>query len=125
MGYGDLGKVYRGGDAIVRQGDTGSCMYVIQDGEVEVSQSYNGDSVRLAVLGQGEFFGEISLFRNEKRSATVRALGDVRVMTVDKKTFMSRIQEDVTLAFQIVQSMADRINKANNETRGHEMRTLG
>ena len=115
MGNGDLGKVYRDGDTIVREGDPGNSMYVIQDGKVEVVRSLNGKAVRLAVLGQGDFFGEISLFRNEKRSATVRAMGDVRVITVERRIFLRRLNEDVTLAFQIFQTMASRIKEMNSE----------
>lgn len=115
MGTGDLGKMYRNGDSIVRQGDAGSSMYVIQDGEVEVVRSHNGKTVRLAVLGQGDIFGELSLFGNDKRSATVRALGDARIITVDKKIFLRRIQEDLTLAFRVFQTMAARLNTMSAE----------
>ena len=115
MKKGVLGKEYKDGDVIVRQGDAGSCMYVIQDGEVEVIRSHNGSTVRLAVLGPGEFFGEISLFGKEERSATVRALGDARIITVDRKIFLRRIQEDISLAFRVVQTMATRINNMNAE----------
>jgi CRP-like cAMP-binding protein len=115
MHEGLLGKAYKGGDVIVKQGDISNCMYVIQDGEVEVVQVQNGNIVRLAVLGRGDFFGEMSLFEKEERTATVRALGDVRIITVDKKTFMRRIQEDPTLAFRIFQTMAARIKKLNKE----------
>jgi CRP-like cAMP-binding protein len=90
-------------------------MYVIQDGEVEVVRSHNGNTVRLAVLGRGDFFGEISLFGNEERSATVRALGNTRIITVDKRTLLRRIQEDLTLAFRIFQTMAARIKEMNTE----------
>jgi CRP/FNR family cyclic AMP-dependent transcriptional regulator len=83
MSNGDLGKVYRDRETIICQGDVGSSMYVIQEGEVEVVRLHDGKAVRLAVLGQGDIFGELSLFGNDKRSATVRALGDVRVITVD------------------------------------------
>lgn len=110
-----LGRTYKGGDIIVRQGEIGECMYVIQDGEVEVVQVQNDNIVRLAVLGRGDFFGEMSLFEKEERSATVRALGDVCIITVDKKTFMRRIQEDPTLAFRICQTMATRVKKLNDE----------
>jgi CRP/FNR family cyclic AMP-dependent transcriptional regulator len=115
MGNGDLGKWYRDGDTIIRQGDAGSSMYVIQDGEVEVIRSHNGNTVRLAVLRQGDIFGESSLFGNDKRSATVRALGDARVITVDKKIFLRRLQEDLTLAFKVFQTMADRLNTMSAE----------
>ena len=115
MGNGELGKVYRNGDTIFRQGDAVSSMYVIQDGEVEVVRSHNGNTVRLAVLGQGDIFGESSLFSNDKRSETVRALGDARIITVDKKIFLRRIQEDLTLAFRVFQTMAARLNSMNAE----------
>jgi len=118
MEKGGLGKMYKDGDVISRQGDAGGCMYVIQDGEVEVIRSHNGSTVRLAVLGQEEFFGEISLFGKEKRSATVRALGDARILTVDKKIFLRRIQEDITLAFRVIQTMATRVNNMNAELVG-------
>lgn len=115
MGNGNLGKLYRDGDTIFRQGDAGSSMYVIQDGEVEVIRSHNGNTVRLAVLRQGDIFGESSLFGNDKRSATVRALGDARIITVDKKIFLRRLQEDLTLAFRVFQTMADRLNTMSAE----------
>ena len=115
MSCGALGKVYESGETIVYQGDEGSCMYVIQDGEVEVVRSHNGSTVRLAVLGPGDIFGELSLFGNGKRSATVRAMGDVRIVTVDKNILLRRIQEDLTLAFRIFQTMASRLNQMNAE----------
>jgi CRP/FNR family cyclic AMP-dependent transcriptional regulator len=115
MSSGALGREYKGGDVIVHQGEVGDCMYVIQEGEVEVVRVDNGSIIRLAVLGRGDFFGEMSVFEKEVRSATVRALDRVRVITVDNKTFMRRIQEDPTLAFRIFQTMASRIKQLNEE----------
>ena len=90
-------------------------MYVIQAGQAEVLQEKDGKEVRLAVLGEEDVFGEMALFEREVRSATVRALGDVRVLTVDKKTFLRRIQEDPSLAFRILQKMSHRIRQSNTE----------
>jgi hypothetical protein len=118
MSNGALGKVYRNGEIIVRQGDAGSCMFVIQDGEVEVVRSNDGNAIRLAVLGKGDLFGEMSLLGNERRSATVLAMGEVRVMTIDKKVFLQRLQEDLTLAFRVFQTMAARIGEMNSELVG-------
>jgi CRP/FNR family cyclic AMP-dependent transcriptional regulator len=115
MSSGALGREYKGGDVIVHQGEVGDCMYVIQEGEVEVVRVDKGSIIRLAVLGRGDFFGEMSVFEKEVRSATVRALDRVRVITVDKKTFMRRIQKDPTLAFRIFQTMASRIKQLNEE----------
>ena len=114
MAKGELGRQYGDGEAIVRQGESGDCLYVVQNGKVEVVQEHAGQEVRLAVLKESDFFGEGSLFDREKRSATVRALGKVRVLTVDKKTLLRRIQEDPTLAYRIIETMSHRIRKLDS-----------
>ncbi|HZW35901.1 MAG: cyclic nucleotide-binding domain-containing protein, partial [Deltaproteobacteria bacterium] len=118
MAFGDtgsLGKVYLAGEVIVRQGEVGDCMFVIQSGKVEVIQESQGKEVRLAELGEGDFFGEMALFEKDVRSATVRPLGEVRLLTVDKKMFLRKIHEDPSLAFRIMQKMSHRIRELNNE----------
>jgi CRP-like cAMP-binding protein len=115
MVTGGLGKVYGDGEEIVRQGETGDCMYVIQTGQAEAIQGKEGKAVRLAVLGEGDIFGEMALFERMPRSATVRAMGDVRVLTIDKKTFLRRVHEDPSLAFRILQKMSWRIRELDNE----------
>jgi CRP/FNR family transcriptional regulator, cyclic AMP receptor protein len=115
METGVLGKLYHDGEAIVRQGEIGDCMYVVQAGQVEVFQEKEDREVRLAVLNEGDFFGEMAIFEREARSATVRAIGEVRVLTVEKKNFLRRIQEDPSLAYHIVQTMSHRIRELNAE----------
>jgi CRP-like cAMP-binding protein len=110
-----LGKVYQDGQDLIHQGEVGDCMYVIQKGQVEVLAEKDGGEVQLAVLGEGEIFGEMAVFEREVRSATVRALGEVRALTVDKKNFLRRIQEDPSLAFRLMQTMSRRIRELNNE----------
>lgn len=110
-----LGKVYRDGEVIVRQGELGECMYVVQSGEVEVVTQREGMEVPLRRLGRGEVFGEMSLLDREVRSATVRAVGEARLLTVDKATFFGRVHEDPTLALHIVRSMARRIRELSEE----------
>ncbi|MBI3059709.1 MAG: cyclic nucleotide-binding domain-containing protein, partial [Deltaproteobacteria bacterium] len=61
MEAGDLGRVYKDGEVIVRQGEAGDCMYVIQAGKAEVLQEQNGRNMRLAVLEEKDFFGEMAL----------------------------------------------------------------
>jgi CRP-like cAMP-binding protein len=115
METGALGKTYQDGEIIIRQGDDGSCMFVIQEGEVEVLRESGDREIRLAVLKSGDFFGEMSIFEREVRAATVKAVGQVRVLTVDKKGFLRRIHEDPSLAFRLVQTMSKRIRDLNAE----------
>jgi CRP-like cAMP-binding protein len=110
-----LGKLYGDGQTIVRQGDTGDCMYVVQEGEVEVLREDNGESVRLAILEAGDFFGEMALFDHDVRSATVRAMGEARVLTVDRRTLLRRFQEDPSLALRIVDGLIHRVRELDAE----------
>jgi CRP-like cAMP-binding protein len=111
MDTGALGKIYQDGEVIIRQGDVGECMYVIQDGRVEVVIEENGNEVVLAERGEGDFFGEMAIFDRDVRSATIRAKGEVRALTVDKKNFLRRIHKDPSLAFRIVETMSLRIRE--------------
>jgi CRP/FNR family transcriptional regulator len=113
-----LGKTYKDGEIIISRGDEGDCMYVVQQGQVEVFVEKDGGEVRLAVRGEGEFFGEMAIFEREVRSASVRALGEARVLTVDKKNLMRRIHEDPSMAFRLIQAMSNRIRKLSEEVAG-------
>jgi len=115
MSSAGMGKTYADGAIIVRQGESGDCMYAIQSGQLEVLRRGKDGEVRVAVLEKGEIFGEMAIFEREVRSATVRALGDARVLTVDKKTFLRRVQEDPSLAFNLVQMMSRRIRRLSDE----------
>lgn len=115
MDTGALGKVYKDGEIIIRQGDVGECMFVIQEGKVEILLEKEDQEVPLAVKGEGDFIGEMAIFDRDVRSATVRALGMVRVLTVDKKNFLRRIHQDPSLAFRIVETMSQRIRALNEE----------
>ena len=106
-----LGRVYADGEAVVRQGEDGSCMYVIQSGRAEVVKEEAGRAVALGVLEEGDVFGEMAIFDREVRSATVRALGEARILTVDRKTFLRRVHEDPSLAFNILQAMSKRVRR--------------
>lgn len=115
MSAGALGRVYRDGETIVRQGEMGDCMFVIQEGSVEVLREEGGRTYRLTELGPGEFFGEMALCEKEPRSATVRAVGEVRALTVDRRTFLRRVQEDPSLAFRVLKAMSARVRSLDVE----------
>ena len=112
---GALGRVYNDGEVIIRQGEAGECMYVAQEGEVEVYTEQDGEEVSLAIRKAGELIGEMAIFEREVRSASVRARGEARVLTLDKKNFLRRINEDPSLAFRIVQAMSGRIRELSKE----------
>ena len=115
MDRGALGKDFHDGEIIVRQGDVGDSMFVIQQGQIEVLKETDGEQTRLRVAKEGEFMGEMAIFEREKRSATLRAMGEVRILTIDKKNFLRRVHEDPSLAFRIAQTMSSRIRELSDE----------
>jgi len=115
MGRSGLGKVYRDGEMIIRQGEVGHEMYVIPDGEVDILLEHEGEQRFLRKARAGEFFGEMAIFDRDVRSATVRASGDVRVLTVDESTLLRRINEDPSLAFQLIKNLSNRIRELSSE----------
>ncbi len=115
MGLSTLGRTYQDTEIIIKQGDQGDCMYVIQEGLVEIIRETDRGEVLLALRGEGEFFGEMAIFEREVRSATVRAIGEAHVLTIDKMNLLRRIHEDPSLAFQLVQTMSARIRALSVE----------
>ena len=111
MNMSALGKVYQHGETIVQQGEIGDCMYVIQDGQVEVVSDAGDREIQLAILSKNEFFGEMAIFEHEIRSATVRALGPARILTVDHQNFLRRIHEDPSLAYRLMEVMSNRVRR--------------
>jgi CRP-like cAMP-binding protein len=122
---GALGKVYVDGENIIRQGETGDSMYVVQGGRVEVLQeSEKAGAQHLAFLNAGDFFGEMSVFEKEVRSATVRAAGEARVLKIDKRALLTRIREDPLLAMNLLKTMSHRIRRLNEEISRHRKTNL-
>lgn len=81
--FGVRHELYEPGQDIVREGDVGQRLYVISEGEVEVVRDgADGGEERLATLGPGQHFGEVAVFNDRRRTATVRARSRVRVLSL-------------------------------------------
>jgi CRP-like cAMP-binding protein len=115
MSTGTLGRVYEDGELLLRQGDVGDAMYVIQEGEVEILVERDGRETVVGVAHAGDMLGEMAIFLHERRSATVRAKGRARALTVDKKNFLRRINEDPSIAFRLVETMSRRVRDLSKE----------
>ncbi len=115
MKDGELGKTYSDGEIICKEGDKAETMYVVQSGKVEITKKTGSGEMIIAVLEKGEILGEMALFGKMPRSATARASGDTRVITVDKKKLFQTISRDPTLVFKILDSMSHRIKKLTED----------
>lgn len=110
-----LGRPYRDGEIVINKGDEGNCLFVVQQGKVDIFDHKGSDEIKIAELGAGEFFGEMGLFEKDVRSCTVRASGNAKILTIDKKNFYKTIQKDPTLAYRLLQKMSSRLRELNKK----------
>jgi cytochrome P450/CRP-like cAMP-binding protein len=90
------------GDVIIRQGERADRFYMLTDGEVEVVVGADGPAPRVvARLGRGEYFGEIGLLQNIRRTATVRAALPVTALALDRETFLEIVADNDLTAAEI------------------------
>jgi alkyl hydroperoxide reductase subunit AhpC len=87
-------RSYAAGETIVAEGDEADRFYVIAAGEVAVTRrSPEGQLIELAVLGPGQFFGEVGLLAETRRTATVRAAGDVELLALSWREFKETLEQ--------------------------------
>jgi hypothetical protein len=84
---------YHDGEVIVAEGDTAERFYVIARGEVAVTRrTPEGDEIELTTLGPGQFFGEVGMLAETRRTATVRAIGDVELLALSWQEFQQTLE---------------------------------
>jgi CRP/FNR family cyclic AMP-dependent transcriptional regulator len=97
-----------GGRVLTTQGESGREFFVVCEGSARVS--VNGRKV--ASLGPGAFFGEMSLLDLGPRTATVAAETDMRLLVLDSRSFSSLLEQAPTVARKILKTMAERLRAA-------------
>jgi len=96
-------------EVIFRQGDQGHSMYIIVEGEVEISQGEDIEKHVFATLGPGEFFGEMSLITSQPRTADATAVKRSLILPIKRDEFLARIQAEPELAVYILQGLILRL----------------
>ena len=106
---GSDGKPYPAGTTIFATGDSGAEMYVILEGQVELTIA----GTVVDTLGPGEPFGEMALMDNEPRGATAIAKSACRLVPISEERFLYLIQDTPYFGLQIMKIMAHRLRKMN------------
>jgi NTE family protein len=101
-------------DVIVREGDPGDSLFIIETGLVEVFLlSATGEATVLSRLGPGEAFGEMSVLTGEPRSASIRAISPTVVREVPRDRFLQAASETPMLLFNLSRVLVGRLSRAN------------
>lgn len=113
-------RTYVPGEYIFLQGDVGIGLYLIRDGEVEIKRKFNDKlELTLASLGKGDFFGELALIDNERRSASAIAKTNCRISVLFKPDLDEFIDKYPKRGIKILQGislvLAERLRNINED----------
>ncbi|MFN4244979.1 MAG: cyclic nucleotide-binding domain-containing protein [Brevinematia bacterium] len=100
---------YHDNQVIFCEHEYGDKAYVILKGNVRITKFVEGKEVLLAVLKEGDIFGEMAILENKPRSATATAVGDTELMYVKKENFETMVHTKPEIATRIIELLSDRI----------------
>ncbi len=110
----DIAKFTVSGDAgnvIYKEGDTGKDMFIIQEGKVEIQKPKGAETLKPSVLGPGDFFGELSLFEDQRRDTTAKGVTPYRLLRIDRTTLDQLVQENPEIAVRMLYRLASRLRE--------------
>ncbi|MGN6184488.1 MAG: cyclic nucleotide-binding domain-containing protein [Thermoanaerobaculia bacterium] len=101
------------GERIFAQGDLGTEMFIIQEGEVHIVKHIAGEQHVLSKLEKGDFFGEMALLEAMPRTADAVAVTEVRVVAINGSRFDEMLRKNPEVAVRIIRKYSKRLREAN------------
>jgi len=103
------GKLYRKGEIIYQPGDIDDSLYYIKEGKVKLAYlDESGRKLTLAILGEGEIFGEMVLIGQRRRELLAQVLQDARIYEIERERFMQLIQQKPWLVLEVLELFGQR-----------------
>jgi CRP-like cAMP-binding protein len=98
---------------IFRQGELGTDMFIIQEGEVQIIKHIADESHVLSKLEKGDFFGEMAILESVPRTADAVAITDVKVLVINGARFDDMLRKNPEIAVRIIRKYSQRLREAN------------
>ncbi len=109
-------RAYPAGTVIIREGDPGDSLHVVVEGQVRITVgSPTGEEATVAVMGQGDFFGDFALLDGRPRSASVLAALPTRTLVVTRDAFVSWISQRPTAALALLETLSLRLRRTDEQ----------
>lgn len=106
-------KTYQVGEAIVKQGQGGIGLFIIESGKADVlRKAVDGTETLVNTLGPGDFFGELALLDEGQRTASVVAVEPTKCIAMARWDFMPLLKDDAEMAIVILQEVVKRFRRA-------------
>jgi CRP/FNR family cyclic AMP-dependent transcriptional regulator len=113
------------GQAVFREGDQSDTCYVVRDGRVRAIRSHpDGRTITLATFGPGDIFGELAMFEDERRSATVEAIEPTSVVGVLGPDMRRLMSEHPQIATRLVIALGRRLREMNERLSRQSFQTV-
>ncbi|MCA9937553.1 MAG: Crp/Fnr family transcriptional regulator [Anaerolineales bacterium] len=101
---------------IFHLGDPGGLLYILTQGKVKISRATpEGQEALLAILGPGDFFGELALLDDSPRSATAEAIEQTETMTLHRDEFLGFLDNNPAFTHHVLRTLAIRIRHLNSQ----------
>jgi len=111
-----VSREYEKGQIILLEESMGETFFIITQGAVKVTRlSADGREVILAILGESDFFGEMSLLDGEGRSANIVANEDAKVLTLSRNDFLDCLESYPKIAIALLEELATRLRKSDQQ----------
>lgn len=101
------------GEFIFREGDLGMEMYIIHEGKIEILKQIQAEQRQLAVLEKGDFFGEMAILEDLPRTASARALADVKLLLINGTTFDQMLRTNPEIAVRMMRKLSRRLRETD------------
>ncbi|HET9905032.1 MAG TPA: cyclic nucleotide-binding domain-containing protein, partial [Anaerolineales bacterium] len=106
-------EVFSDGEELAHEGEVGDVMFIIVSGEVRVSSLQDGKDMEIARRRAGDVVGEMAIIGREPRMASLVAIGDVRVLCIDQKSFEGLLRERPDVSLSVIQVLNKRLKEAS------------
>lgn len=109
-------KKYKKGSIILLEEETGAALFVIISGKVKIVRSDDdGREVILSILGENDFFGEMSILDGLARSASVVAITKAELFMIHRRDFLNLMQDYPPVAISLLKDLSMRLRKADSQ----------
>ena len=110
-----LVRKHPAGTELFREGDPGKTMYVIRSGKVNIWKRISENDITLAVLGPGEFFGEMALLESLPRSAGATVVDDAMLIELGQDAFETLVRKNGEIAVRLMRRLSSRLREADRQ----------
>jgi CRP/FNR family transcriptional regulator len=118
-------RSFEPGQAVFREGDSSDTCYVVREGNARAVRTHgDGRTITLANFGPGDIFGELAMFEDERRSATVEAIGPMSVVGVLGPDMRRLMSEHPQIAMRLVVALGRRLRESNERLSRQSFQTV-